>query len=526
MVEVASEGAAALLGQWPGLFDLLQAIPFSSLPGQLRCKVWEMRLQQHLASIPLAENLKSSENDMRAWQICRDVMAMLGVDELSTHTLAMKEVICHLRRLHHGRMWTPLYLALSPLVLVSRRAAHVNNAAESKAGDGGEAAGGASAWCSDRVWANGALDGRGMLRCWQAVMEATGLADTLVDAYSMEPKPLDAQHSGQGYLSGGAGGLHEQGGGAPGPSTHGRGAEWSAFVYAVSDCLHEMDAGFHDTLCRNLWQAPQQAASLVVPAHASSGPDDDGNLVQAGLRQAWDLRPEAVAGLAAGVARSDVEVRERMQERWRQAANGPSLKASTHPDHGWQAHGFDGHGVAVGSSAGMGSERADGGSGRLGALAVVASSVVSPAGGQAGAASGSADASGATALLAQASGSASAVPRGGAVAGHGGGEVRGGRPPAAAKRGKLMNRDGAVLGALVLPMVQRLFVGVVGGLDVALFLWDVLMAHGSQALPSLCAASVLALRSPLQAQVSGFSCSCSPSARRPCLLLGVPPALL
>ncbi len=40
---------------------------------------------------------------------------------------------------------------------------------------------------------------------------------------------------------------------------------------------------------------------------------------------------------------------------------------------------------------------------------------------------------------------------------------------------------GQLLGALVLPLVQRLFVGVFADFSVALFLWDVLMARGTGA---------------------------------------------
>ena len=48
VVDVASEGAAKLLQQRPGRFDLLQALPIIGLPGPLRSQVWETRLRQHL----------------------------------------------------------------------------------------------------------------------------------------------------------------------------------------------------------------------------------------------------------------------------------------------------------------------------------------------------------------------------------------------------------------------------------------------------------------------------------------------
>ena len=42
--------------------------------------------------------------------------------------------------------------------------------------------------------------------------------------------------------------------------------------------------------------------------------------------------------------------------------------------------------------------------------------------------------------------------------------------------------------------MQRLFVGVLGGIDVSLFLWDALMVHGTSILPALCAACLHVLK--------------------------------
>ena len=63
-------------------------------------------------------------------------------------------------------------------------------------------------------------------------------------------------------------------------------------------------------------------------------------------------------------------------------------------------------------------------------------------------------------------------------------------------------REGGLLGALVLPMVQRLFVRVVGNIEVSLFLWDVLMLYGAPVLPAICASCLLVLKGPLDCYIS------------------------
>ena len=101
MSDVASEGAASLLQQWPDLFDFMQALPLSTLPGPLRRQVWEMRLRHHMGNIPVYESeLHRSQHDADVWDMCRDAVSILGLPALAAHVMPMKDVISHLRFVH------------------------------------------------------------------------------------------------------------------------------------------------------------------------------------------------------------------------------------------------------------------------------------------------------------------------------------------------------------------------------------------------------------------------------------------
>jgi hypothetical protein len=494
MVDVASEGAAEILEQWPGRFDLLQALPIGGLPTPLRCQVWEMRLRQYFDSIPLAEKLKSSESDALAWSTCQDAVAMVGAPALSSHILPMKEVICHLRSVHQGAAWSPLYLALTPLLAVAlgagaaSDAGHGEDAGRMPASHGGTSGSRRAPWGSDRLVPMGAQDGRGMLRVVEAALAASGLADALLDPYSMKPKPVSVVGVGPGP-DGGVGArtasAHDVGG-------TGGGVEWSAFVYAVSDRLHEMDGDLHDSLCRTLVLGAQQqeqdgpdlhlgGAPVQAQDHDAAG-GTDSQVVQRALTQAWDLSPHVVAGSSAAVPRAHPDVRSRIDTLW----CAPSAETAPLPHVAPKD--------SVGTAATVGAEGEE-----------------APGAGAAGRGAGAwsqpravpgAHASGADSLL-----------------GAGATRARDGRGRHAGARGhRLLDREGGVLGALVLPLVQRLFVGVIGNFQVTLFLLDVLMTHGRQALPSLCATCLYLLRGPLQANISGTSLlasACSPAS--PCL---------
>ena len=391
MVDVASEGAAAILQQWPDRFDLLQATPLDGLPGPLRRQVWEMRLRQHLDAVASTDELKSTESDALVWNTCRDVVAMLGSPFLSSHVMPMKDVICHLRALHHGPVWTPLYLVLAPLLEVALGGRRSSQAPADGGMGGRERTPGARGvvppWCMDRSSPKGAEDGRGMLRCFQALLRAAGLHEALRDKYTMSPKvkhmPPDNASLEPAWSQDGS---------------RGGNAEWSALVYAVSDCLFEMDTVYHGTLCKMLHDAATQAEehdSWRKPAEdgADAGNENgaaefDAEALQRAIDKAWDLRPQTLLAMAAnqqGAAPRD-------------------------------AHGDGGRGMY-----------AD----------------VSP------------DRQGAVAAHVHPDGVAGGWREGGG--GFGGSGLK-------KRRGA---KDGKILGALVLPMVQRMFVGVIGSLETA-----------------------------------------------------------
>jgi hypothetical protein len=201
MVDVASEGAATILQQWPDRFDMLQVLPFNGLPASLRRQVWEMRLREHMDALPLIGELKTIDESSLVFNSCRDAVAALGLPSLTARVMPMKDVICHLRSLHRGRSWTPLYLALTPLVAAALGGNGANMDAEQdfdrlpsdsfmrlKGGGGG---GDVLPWCSDRVSPIGAEDGRGLLRCFEALLKVVGLQDAMKDPYSAQPDPAD-----------------------------------------------------------------------------------------------------------------------------------------------------------------------------------------------------------------------------------------------------------------------------------------------------------------------------------------------
>ena len=78
-----------------------------------------MRLRQHLGAVAETDKLRSTDSDALVWNTCRDVVAVLGLPSLSYRVMPMKDVICHLRAVHHGPAWTPLYLVLAPLLEVA-----------------------------------------------------------------------------------------------------------------------------------------------------------------------------------------------------------------------------------------------------------------------------------------------------------------------------------------------------------------------------------------------------------------------
>jgi hypothetical protein len=168
MVDVASEGAATILQQWPERFDLLQALPMDGLPGPLRRQVWEMRLRQHLGAVAETDKLRSTDSDALVWNTCRDVVAVLGLPSLSYRVMPMKDVICHLRAVHHGPAWTPLYLVLAPLLEVALGDGGSSRASADEAVGDRERPHGVRGtlppWCMDRSSPNGAEDGRGRTR--------------------------------------------------------------------------------------------------------------------------------------------------------------------------------------------------------------------------------------------------------------------------------------------------------------------------------------------------------------------------
>ena len=380
MVDVASEGAAAILQQWPDRFDLLQATPLDGLPGPLRRQVWEMRLRQHLGAVASTDELKSTESDALVWNTCRDVVSVLGSPSLSSHVMPMKDVICHLRAVHRGPVWTPLYLVLVPLLEVA-----LGGRGSSQApADGRERTPGARRvvppWCTDRSSPKGAEDGHGMLRCFQALLRAAGLHEALRDKYTMSPKVKQMPAAENASLE-------------PAWNQDGNGggnAEWSALVFAVSDCLFEMDAVYHGTLCKILHDAAQaEPAEDGTDAGDEEGVAEfDAEALQRAIDKAWDLRPRIVAAMAAneqGAAPRD-------------------------------AHRDSGRGMY-----------AD----------------VSP------------DRQGAVAAHVQPDGVAGGWREGGGDLGVSGLKNRRGA------------KDGKILGALVLPMVQRMFVGVIGSQETA-----------------------------------------------------------
>ena len=410
MVDVASEGAATILQQWPERFDLLQALPMDGLPGPLRRQVWEMRLRQHLGAVAETDKLRSTDSDALVWNTCRDVVAVLGLPSLSYRVMPMKDVICHLRAVHHGPAWTPLYLVLAPLLEVALGDGGSSRASADEAVGDRERPHGVRGtlppWCMDRSSPNGAEDGRGLLRCLQALLSAAGLHKALRDPYSLTPTvPHTATAEPESLEP-----AWDQGGSGADTAA----AEWSGLVFAVSDCLYQLDAPYHTTLCQMLHDAAaeaQQQGSWRKPGGDDADAGDDGGAagldaeaLQRAIDKAWDLRPGTVAALAAS------HVMGAPRGAHRDGNRGEELEGA-------------------GGRAGGGGSRM-----RLGAAGA---------------------------------------------------------------------QDGRVLGALVLPMVQRLFVGVIGSLETALFLWDVIMLHGAEVVPHLCAVCLLVLKGPLEGLISG-----------------------
>ena len=94
-VQVASQGAATLLRQWPDRFSYLQMLPLTPLPRSLRRQVWLMRLSQFLPSIPLhEEELRSTMHDALVWDMCRNAVVRLGLPHLAGQVLSLK--VCFL----------------------------------------------------------------------------------------------------------------------------------------------------------------------------------------------------------------------------------------------------------------------------------------------------------------------------------------------------------------------------------------------------------------------------------------------
>jgi hypothetical protein len=161
---------------------------------------------------------------------------------------------------------------------------------------GAKEGGGAPPWGGDRLSPKGAKDGKGLLRCFQSLLRTAGLEDALRDPYSLEPKVRKSRPMASGADGSTAGGGGEDEGGYA----------WSAFVYAVSDQLNEMDAPYHRTLCKmlNLAMETEDASAWGGGGEGAGRGEDpeadeerrerkqDLEAMQRTIDKVWDLRPE------------------------------------------------------------------------------------------------------------------------------------------------------------------------------------------------------------------------------------------
>jgi len=120
MVDVASEGAAALLAKWPDRFSVIRPAQHSGLAATLRREVWTQKLAEVLVPLPRDGELSVHPEDAIVHDWCSQALKDTHCEEAGEHLSAIKSAVSHLRVRHKGGGSTPLvYLALPVAVTLA-----------------------------------------------------------------------------------------------------------------------------------------------------------------------------------------------------------------------------------------------------------------------------------------------------------------------------------------------------------------------------------------------------------------------